>query len=54
VLAIVVVLFCLDRVLLAMERHGWIYYRKCPPAGPAPTSRAGRRSARRRRRAAVL
>ncbi len=38
VFAIVVVLFCLDRVLLAMERHGWIYYRKRKPEGGATGS----------------
>ncbi len=35
VLTIVVVLFCLDRVLLAMERRRWIYYRKRKPEGGA-------------------
>ena len=38
VFAIVVVLFCLDRVLLAMERRGWIYYRKRKPEGGATGS----------------
>ena len=37
-LAIVVVLFCLDRVLLVMERRGWIYYRKRKPEGGATGS----------------
>ncbi len=35
VLTSVVVFFCLDRVLLAMERRGWIYYRKIKPKGGA-------------------
>ncbi len=33
--AIAVGLFCLDRLCLYLERHGWLYYRRTKPKGGA-------------------
>lgn len=35
-LAILVALFCFDRLMLWMERRGWIYWRKRPSGSASP------------------
>jgi hypothetical protein len=35
---IAVGLFCLDRLCLYLERHGWLYYRRTKPKGGAVSS----------------
>ena len=35
-IAVPVALFCLDRLMLRMERRGWIYWRKRPPGSASP------------------
>jgi hypothetical protein len=34
--AIPIALFCFDRMMVNLERRGWIYWRKRPPASSSP------------------